>query len=220
MPIEGEYVRAISRRVTRVYAQPNNGSPVIFSDADSAIVASITHASIIDNDGIRSQLGTSSVLNDIAQVKGDTMYRRGLNVDAYIKFKLNQNTNVRFFAGLALGNNSVSADQPSTHLMGIGFSSAAGDSTFKFLHGDGPTLCVREDTFVPWSSGIHELFMHSYKDSSGAKIVAQLDNSWRQIISSRIPGNSISMHYEVAARTLTNSAKSFEVGYMEFSQEG
>lgn len=220
MPIEGEFVRPISRRISKIFPQPNNGSPTIFSDADSTIVTAVTHASIVDDFGIRSQLGTSSVNGDIAQVKGDRIYKRILNVDAYIKFKLNQNSNVRFFAGFSVASNSVSSDTPSASMIGIGFSSAAGDSTFKVVHSDGPTAASRDETGVSWSSGIHELFMWTYKDSAGSKILVQLDNLYRQIFSTKIPNNSTALQFEVAARTLTNSAKLFEIGYMEFSQEG
>lgn len=174
--MEGEFARPISRRVSRIYPQPNGGSPVIFSDADSTIIAAITHASVIDDSGIRSQLGTSSILDNVAGVKGDAMYRRSLNVDAYIKFKLNQNSNVRFFAGLSsTATNSVGSDNlGGLNAFGVGFSSAAGDSAFQFLHNDGGASPPgRVNTGVPWNNGMHELFMWTYKEGSGSKIRMQ-----------------------------------------------
>lgn len=224
MTLDGEYKQNIERRITDIWPQIFNGSAIFVSGADNAITAGVIGPSIT-NDGIACIVATNGTLNNVAGVKGELMYKRILNPDAYFRFRINQTASMRFFVGLTDAPNTemVDNDNVTQNFAGIQFSTSRGDSSFKFIHNSGGTMPAPTDTGIAANStDIYDFYMWTYKSAAQNKIIMQLvgpTSSFRTSFTTNLPVETTSLRYGVYLKALASSVKSFTAGYMRISQD-
>lgn len=220
----GEYSFSnITQKIAEILALPNDrGSGVagFSSYGDNALIVAATQQAILDPNGIRTKLRTTSVLNNIAGVKGDLQWRRDQSLAAYFRISLEQTSNCRVFFGLTdRATNMVDAVPTATvvnitaNYFGIQFDSGV-DTNWKFIRNDNAGNGTRSDTGIVASAGsILHLYLWTFPTASGNKIIAQLGHDTNRVqFVSDLPLNTANMCYECDIRTLAAVAKGIEIG--------
>lgn len=203
------------RRITQVIPKINSGVPLWFAGEDSYLLNGTLEAAI-DNQGIRNRLVSDGTNGFNTALKGDKMYCRQMHVDFHCKFKLTQLLTERLFIGLTnLDSDAmVASDTPTGNFVGLSYSTARGDTTFKVIRNDGGVMPAATNSGITADTSLHDLYIWT----QDAAVIVQIDNT-RVVFTTDLPNLSTLMRYDAELKALAASVKKFELGKIRVSQD-
>lgn len=156
---------------------------------------------------------TDAIINTEAGYNGSDLWRRAQVLRFYASIKMPDSASFRTWIGVAnqVGSTMISSDNPAGHYAGLQFSTARGDTTYKFIRKDGTTQVVL-DSGIAKALNFLDIAIFMFSGNIIFEIVDTVTNAqFRQSVTTNLPGLSTNMLFNVGVETLAAASKQVHI---------
>lgn len=174
-----------------------------------------------DSNGISISYTTNVSVNSRSGWSGDIQYMRALNIQSYIRFRINHRTGVRIFIGFSdqTGTVMTSSDSPAGQYYGLWLSSTHDNTQWYILKSDGLNSPVAIPLGLSADANFHHLFLRLYSDGSSAECQIQIDDNTFNGDTTNIPANTDLLGFIAMNVSLDGAGKNFNLGKVSIEQD-
>jgi hypothetical protein len=204
---------SLSKRQTRIVPIINGGASGLSILGDTITESFNTATWNADNDGIRNRYQTSPTVGNACGWSGDLQYPRILDIEAYIRFKIESSNSIRLFIGFTdqTAATMIASDNPPGNYFGLQFSSSRLDTRFEVVNKNGITQSILDSGLVDVVA--HDLYIRLYNDFGNSQLQLQLDDEIVSNITTSMPNNTTVLRFIAQLATLTNTGKFLNLGH-------
>jgi len=215
--VQGDYDIHPTRRITEIGIGQSPNSSYFSAIGDDCFDGIFdgrtgTFSYIVDDNGARVQITTAPTTGDYNHIFGSAIYRRNHEPSFYarLRFPTTSLSNLRCFVGLTnLDPDTMTAgDSP----VGIycGFWKDNSSSQLRFIRNNNST--PSKQNIIGIDTNVHDVYMWLKKSGGADVVIFQLDNGTRYSVNLNIPATTQNLKYMAVIRTLTNIARTIEIG--------